>query len=233
MILSGISIYYDGMDIQKYSTNPHVSGFTTNCTIFSKWPEKNYKAYYNSIKENISTQSISFQIWENDVFFAKKQIDSIYEINSSLFVKIPIINICGEYNDELYEYAMSKNMNINITCLYTIEQISHAWDLFKNYRNNIIVSVFAGPISDTGVNPDPFILHAVDLFEPNSKSKILWAGCREVYSIKRAGDLGCHIITAPDTVIDKLSSLTKDLTIASIERVKMFYNDAVKSRLVC
>jgi len=233
MNLTGISIYYDGMDIQKYSTNPHISGFTTNCTVFSKCTEKNYKEYYNSIKENIGNKSLSFQIWENNILLAKKQIDSIYDISSTLFVKIPIINISGEYNDELYKYAMSKNMNINITCLYTIEQISHAWDLFKNYRNNIIVSVFAGPISDTGVDPDPYILHAVDLFEPNSKSKILWAGCREIYSIKRACDLGCHIITAPDTVIDKLSSLTKDLTIASIERVKMFYNDAVKSRLVC
>lgn len=232
MDLDTILVFYDGMDIQKYSNNAFVKGFTTNCTVFSKWQEKNYQAYYNSVKDCVSGKSISFQIWENDVELAKKQIDSIYTISPTIYVKIPIVNTEGGFNDAVYTYAMSLNMNINITCLYTKEQVSHAWKLFKDYKCPMIVSIFAGPISDTGVDPTPFVLHAVDTFEPNSNAKILWAGCREVYAIKRAADLGCHIITAPDTVIDKLSSLGKDLTLASVERSQTFRNDAVKSNLV-
>ena len=231
MDLTSILVFYDGMDIAKYSKNQFVSGFTTNCSVFSKWSEKNYQQYYNSVKDFISNKSISFQIWEDDIVLAKQQIDSIYLINPNIYVKIPIINTKGEFNNELFQYAMSKNMNINITCLYTLEQINHAFTLFSKYTLPIIISVFAGPISDTGVDPSPFVKLAVNLFKENQSAKILWAGCREVYSIQRAITLGCHIITAPDTVIDKLASLGKDLTIASIERIKIFRTDALNSHL--
>jgi len=232
MDLNTILVFYDGMDIQKYSNNPFVKGFTTNCTVFSKWQEKNYQAYYNSVKDYVGDKSVSFQIWEDNTDLAINQIDSVYTISPTIYVKIPIINSEGNFNDDLYKYAMSNKMNINITCLYTNNQVTHAWNLLKDYKYPMIVSIFAGPISDTGVDPTPFVLHAVDTFEPNLNAKILWAGCREVYAIKKAADLGCHIITAPDTVIDKLPSLGKDLTVASVERVQTFRNDAIKSKLI-
>ena len=232
MDLSRIEIFYDGMDILKYSTHKSVSGFTTNCSVFSKWSVKHYEDYYGQVSENLKGRSLSMQVWEDDIERARAQINGIYKINPSIFVKIPMINTLGAYNDELFIHAMSMKMNINITCLYTLEQIQHAHDLFKTYDSPIIVSVFAGPISDTGIDPSPFVTTAVSLFASKKNAKILWAGCREVYSIQRAINNGCHIITAPDSVIDKLNQLGKDLMIASVDRAKTFQQDAVRGQLI-
>lgn len=231
MDLSRIEIFYDGMSIEKYAASPYVKGFTTNCTVFSKGPEREYRQFYTNCSRSLSGRSLSFQIWEDSVEAACSQIDSIYAIDPSIFVKIPIINSEGIYNNEVYKHAMSKKMNINSTCIYTIEQITKAYELFKEYTNSLIISVFAGPISDTGIDSAPIISYAVATFKGLSNVKILWAGCREIYTIQRAIDLGCHIITMPDTVIDKLSGVGLNLVEASINRVKTFRKDALLSGL--
>ena len=232
MDLSKIEIFYDGMNIEKYAISPYVKGFTTNCTVFSKWHIRDYRQFYESISTYLSNRSISFQIWEDSIEAACAQIDCIYAINPSIFVKIPIINSEGIYNEALYRHAMSKKMNINSTCIYTTDQINKAYELFKEYTNPLIISVFAGPISDTGIDSAPIISHAVSSFKEISSAKILWAGCREVYTIQRAINLGCHCITMPDTIIDKLSSLGENLVEASLNRVKLFRKDAVSSGLL-
>ena len=104
-------------------------------------------------------------------------------------------------------------------------------DLFKDYTHPLIVSVFAGAIGDTGIDSAPIVSYAVAKFKGLSNVKILWAGCREVYTIQRAIDLGCHIITMPDTVIDKLPGLGMNLFEASVHRVKAFRKDALSSGL--
>ena len=231
MDLSRIEVFYDGMSIEKYAVSPFVGGFTTNCAVFSKWPERDYRQFYETSCRSVAGRSLSFQIWEDSVESASAQIDGIYAINPSIFVKIPIINSEGIYNEVLYMHAMSKKMNINSTCIYTIEQIEKAYDLFKDYTHPLIVSVFAGAIGDTGIDSAPIVSYAVAKFKGMSNVKILWAGCREVYTIQRAIDLGCHIITMPDTVIDKLPGLGMNLLEASVHRVKAFRKDALSSGL--
>jgi transaldolase len=227
-----MELYYDGMNIQKYGKDITITGFTTNCTLFSISPVKKYAEFYEKNKDYINNKSISFQIWEEDHVKAIQQIKDIYSINPSIFIKIPIINTKGEYNTELVQFAVKHNMSINITAIYTIEQINITYELLKNSLSPQIISVFAGPISDTGIDPSPFILHAINLFKDKTNSKILWAGCREIYTVTRARQLGCHIITIPDGVIEKLQIANASLTQLSIDRVKKFNSDATTSSLI-
>jgi transaldolase len=228
--LSKIKIFYDGMDIEKYASNKFVQGFTTNCTFFSKYKVRNYTEYYNSIKDNVQGRSLSFQIWEDDDK-ALEQIDAIHALAPEAYIKIPILNTRGEYNTAVYRYAKEKNLRVNVTALHTNEHIDKVYELFGNYDQPFIVSIFVGPISDVGNDPSGFISYTVNKFRENSNAEILWAGCREVFSIYRAIQGGCHIITCPDSVIDKLEHLGKSCDELTIERVTTFRNDAITSQL--
>ena len=153
-----MKIYYDGLNIEKYSKNPLVEGFTTNCSFFSQNDIKSYQEFYNINKSFIQDRSISFQTWENDIL-GIKQIDKIHNIDKNIFVKIPIINSINEINYDLIQYTTSNQIPINITAIYTYEQINEAYEFLKDTNVNAIVSIFAGPISDSGLDPSPFILY--------------------------------------------------------------------------
>ena len=226
-----MEVYYDGMNIEKYKDDLAVTGFTTNCSILSTSPDKNYRIFYQQNKEFFNNKALSLQIWEDNYDIAVQQIADIYSINPAIFIKIPIINTKGETNTKLIQFALDQTMSINVTAIYTLEQIQLAYDLLKDSTVPHIVSVFAGPISDTGVDPAPFIVKAVELFKDIPNVKILWAGCREIYTLERAKQLGCHIITIPDGVIEKLKFQNYSLLQLSIERVKKFNGDAVSSSL--
>jgi len=228
--LRRIKVFYDGMDIEKYAHNKFVQGFTTNCTFFSKYKTRNYTEYYNQIKAILANRPISFQIWEDDEK-AIEQINAIHALAPEAYIKIPILNTRGEYNTTVYEYAKAKRLRVNVTALHTTEQIDKVYDLFANYDVDFIASIFVGPVSDVGNDPAEFIRYTVEKFKANANCEILWAGCREVFSIYRAIEGGCHIITCPDSVIDKLESLGKSLDTLTTERVSTFRNDASASNL--
>lgn len=215
-----MKIFYDGIDIHKY---PEAEGITTNCTLMAG---KCYTDYYNSISNELRGRPISFQVWEDDVDKIIKQIKEIHAIDSSIFVKIPIMNSEGVWNDIAIQFCIDNRIPINITAIYTLEQVERAKKLLGNSGLPKIISIFAGPISDTGVNPDPIIRTAKELFKNNRNTDILWAGCREVYSIERARRAGADIITVPDSIMEKLPSLRADLTLLSLERIKKFKKDA-------
>ncbi len=220
-----ISIFYDGMQVDKCAPLKWIDGVTTNCSLFSTHTLKNYSAFWEMHKHSLQGKQVSFQIWEEETAKAIEQIQNIHAIDSSIFVKIPVVNTSGKYNTELFEYAIQHKIPINVTCVYTLEQIDFAYDLLKSYDVPVLLSVFAGPISDLGIDPAPYVTYAVHRFRANKNVQVLWAGCREPYTIDRAQQMGCHIITVPDGVIEKLHS-TKTLEQLSIERVSKFYRDA-------
>jgi transaldolase len=228
--LSKIKVFYDGMDIEKYTKNKFVQGFTTNCTFFSKYKIRNYTEYYNSIKDSLEDRPISFQIWEDDEK-AIEQIEKIHTLAPEAYIKIPILNTRGEYNTQVYEYAKSKKIRVNITALHTNNHIDKVYELFGDYDIPYIVSIFVGPVSDVGNDPTDFLDYTANKFKENQKCEILWAGCREVYGIYRAIQGGCHIVTCPDSVIDKLEFLGKSCDQLTSERVAIFRNDALTSNL--
>jgi transaldolase len=226
-----MEIYYDGMNIEKYKDDSAITGFTTNCSILSTSPDKNYRVFYQQNKDFFNNKAVSLQIWEDDYDIAVQQIADIYSIDPTVFIKIPIVNTKGENNTRLIQFALEKHTSVNVTAIYTMDQIELAYDLLKESTAPHIVSIFAGPISDTCVDPAPFVIKAVELFKAMSNVKILWAGCREIYTVERAKQLGCHIITIPDGVIEKLKLKNYSLLQLSIERVKKFNGDAVTSGL--
>jgi transaldolase len=225
-----MKVFYDGLNLEKYSKLLSISGFTTNCTFFSQNDIRNYNEFYEKNKQFIGDKSISFQIWENGNF-GIKQIDEIHSINRNFFVKIPIIYANNTYNNDLITYALNKNISVNITAVYTINQLDVIYELIKNSNNNIIVSIFGGPISDTGIDPSPIILYSKKLFKDMNNVEILWAGCRELYTITRAKLLGCDIITIPGDIIDKMNLKDYDLSLLSLERVNKFKNDAINGNI--
>jgi transaldolase len=214
-------LYYDGIQIEKY---PDADGITTNCTLMSGL---NYKEFYEANKHHIRGRPISFQVWEDDPDKIIQQIKEIHAIDSSIFVKIPIINSRGEWNTLAIRFGVVHSIPLNITAIYTREQVERTYELLHDTKAPSIVSVFAGPISDTGIDPTPILHYTKQLFQ-NTTAKLLWAGCREVYTITRAKEAGCDIITIPESVYDKLSDKSKSLEQLSLERVQKFQNDAKK-----
>jgi transaldolase len=224
--MNSIEIYYDGMSIDKYKSYPNIKGFTTNCSIFSTSKEVSYKSFYDKIANYLNDRPFSLQVWEDDFDRCTEQIDEIQRIDSKIYIKIPIINSNGIFNDNIIKYAIKKKSSLNITCIYTFEQIERTYTLLKDYNEPVIVSIFAGPISDSGCSPTPYIKYSKEIFRSKKNIKILWAGCRELYSIIRAQESGCDIITVPDAIIDKLNTVNRNLNTLAIERVITFKNDA-------
>jgi transaldolase len=226
--MDSIEIYYDGLNIDKYKSDSNIKGFTTNCSIFSTSNEVSYKLFYDKISMYLNDRPFSLQIWEDEFEKAIKQIDIIRNISTKIYIKVPIINSNGLFNDDIINYAIQQKSSLNITSIYTMDQIERSYKLLENYNEPIIISIFAGPISDSGKSPVPYIQYAKDLFKNKNNIKILWAGCRELYTISRAQESGCDIITIPDAIIDRIHMLNKDLNNLAIERVKTFKNDANK-----
>jgi len=225
--------YYDGLNFLKYYLDDRISGFTTNCSLCST--SKEYSSYLDIFiknKDKIGNRPFSFQIWEDNLDLCISQVNLINSINNNIYIKIPIINSFGIYNNEIINYSKSINLNLNITAIHTTEQIDKTYELINDYNKNCIISIFAGPISDTGICPEPIVEYAIKLFKNKINCKILWAGCREVYSVIRAKNIGCHIITIPDIIIDKVLNMKKSLEEASLERVLKFKSDAVNNNLL-
>jgi transaldolase len=189
---------------------------------------KTYKEFYEYNKEYIGDRPLSLQIWKDEPAEIIEQIRDIHAIDSKIHVKIPIVNTSGEYNEIAIRYAVNNRIPVNITALHTVEQINKTKELLKDSVAPEIISVFAGPISDVLIVPDTYIAHALDCFKGKANSKILWAGCRELYTIKRAEMLGCHIITIPDAMMERLPLLSKSLEELTLDRVKIFKGDAEK-----
>jgi transaldolase len=225
-----IDIFYDGTNFEKWANHPAVKGFTTNCTLLSTHTDRVYTSVYATAKPLLAGRPFSLQIWEDDTDAALQQIKDIHAIDASIYVKIPIVNTRGEYNDELFQYVVENAIPVNVTSLYTNEQVTHVRALLETSSAPEIISIFAGPVSDAQVDPTPFVHHTVKAFEGRAHSRVLWAGAREPYTIQRAESAGCHIITIPDVVMEKLD-ITKDATELSIQRVITFRNHALKGGL--
>jgi len=223
-----MKIFYDGLDIQTYSKHPYVEGFTTNCTHFQG--NHNYTEFYRKNKDLIQMRSLSLQTWNHgDLGIA--QIDAIHAIDENIFVTIPIVNVHNDINERMLLYAVSKNMRINVTANYTFAHMNIAYEYLNKLTNHAIISVFAGGISDSGRDPVPYIAHAKRLFKDMPNVKIMWAGCRELYTIKRAEDLYCDIISVPGDIIDKLHLTDYNLDKMSVEMINTWHNDAIHDGL--
>ena len=223
-----VKIYADGADrdgmLEMYAKS-YIQGFTTNPTLMKKAGITDYKAFAHEILQAIQDRPISFEVFADEFIDMERQALEIKTWGENVYVKIPVSNTRQEMAYDLIERLSGAGVHLNVTAMLTLEQVQNVADALKDGPDSI-VSVFAGRIADTGVDPVPVMQEALTLLKVAPKAELLWASPREVLNIYQADNIGCHIITATNDLIRKLALGGKDLAEYSLETVQMFYDDA-------
>jgi len=226
-----IKIFGDGAvlaDVPRLLSEHGVKGFTTNPTLMAKAGVKDYEGFAKQFLAAAQGLPVSFEVFADDDANMVRQARILASWGENVYVKIPVTNTAGKSTREAIETLSKEGVKLNVTAVLTIAQIDQLVPLFDE-RTPGILSVFAGRIADAGVDPQPIVKHAVDVARSRPRLEVLWASCREIFSVKLAADVGCHIITVPNDMLKKLSMFGKDLAEISLDTVKMFYNDAASS----
>ena len=222
-----VKIFADGADkagmLEMYN-NPLIQGLTTNPTLMKKAGITDYSNFAKEILEQIKDKPISFEVFADDFDDMERQANIIATWGKNVNVKIPITNTKGVSCLPLVKNISSK-VKLNITAMMTLEQVMEVTPSLAAGLGGY-VSVFAGRVADTGVDPLPMMQKTMDYLKDYPNVELIWASPREVLNVIQANDIGCHIITVTNDVIKKLSGLGKDLNTFSLETVQMFYNDA-------
>lgn len=227
-----IKLFADGADktqILQAQANPLVSGFTTNPTLMRAAGVKNYEAFAHEILEVVTDRPISFEVFADEFCEMERQAHKIAGWAKNVYVKIPVTNTRRESSMDLIRRLAHSGVKVNVTAMLTLEQVCDASAALAGGAPSV-VSVFAGRIADTGIDPVPLMAEAVKVVSTRSSAiELLWASPRELLNIFQANDVGCHIITATDSVLSKLKTVGKNLDDYSLETVKMFHTDAAHS----
>ena len=220
-------IFADGADLNsmiELNKLSYIKGLTTNPSLMRKAGIDNYEKFAKSVLQNVKEKSVSFEVFSDNHDEMYIQAKKISSWGNNAFAKIPICNTKKQYSYDLIKKLSDENVKLNITAIMTKDQIDGVYNSL-NKDTESFVSIFAGRIADTGVDPESIITYAVDINE-NFNSEIIWASTREVLNIFQCAKLGCDIITVTPELIGKLKNLGKNLEEYSIDTVKMFYNDA-------
>ena len=227
-----IKIYADGANLEEmllaYSSK-NVEGFTTNPTLMNHAGITDYLGFAKEALEHITDLPISFEVFSDDFEEMYIQAKKLASLGENVFVKIPVTNTTGEFSGDLIRRLDQEGVKMNITAVFTINQVQLILENLTSDINHII-SVFAGRIADTGVDPLPTMKSSKRLLkEHNSNLQLLWASPREVLNVYQADRMGCDIITITAGLLKKLSLEGKNLEEFSRETVQMFYDDASAS----
>ena len=224
-------IYCDIADlniIKKFNKKKIVKGFTTNPSLMRKAGAKDYRLYSKQILRVCRKKPISFEVFADD---QKSMIEQGKKINTwgkNVFIKVPVVNSKNRFSGKVIKELNSKNIKLNITAVYTAKQTSKILKVI-NKKTNVIISIFAGRAGDTGKDPIPEFVKSIKLAKKFKNVEILWASVREPYNFLQAKQLGCHIITIPPSVIEKIEKFGKSFNQLTVETVKAFLVDSKKS----
>jgi len=226
-----IKIFSDGADldsiIDAYQAGV-VKGFTTNPTLMSKAGITNYLAFAAEVLRVVKDLSVSFEVFSDEFNEMEEQAHKLAQLADNVYVKIPVTNTRREPAAPLIKKLSSAGLKLNVTAILSISQVKQVAAAL-NPDVPAIVSVFAGRIADSGRDPLPIMKESLEILKPLPKAELLWASPREALNIIQAEQMGCHIITVTPDLLAKTKNFGKDLEDFSLETVKMFYNDAVKS----
>jgi transaldolase len=226
-----VAIFADGAYREEMIKRYHegfVKGFTTNPSLMAKAGVRDYAAFAKSVLTEIKDLPISFEVFSDDFDQMEKEAFIISSWGSHVNVKIPIMNTRGQSSIPLIRKLLDRGFKLNVTAIFTQEQLDALREVLQP-QDDVIVSIFAGRIADTGRDPIPLMKKAVQGFRSKTNSKILWASPREVLNAYQAEECGCHIITMNDEQIGKFKLRGKSLYDFSLETVKMFDQDSKKS----
>lgn len=230
-IYKKIKIFADGANFKemiKLSQTSFIKGLTTNPSLMKKNKIKNYEIFAKKILKKIKRKPISFEVFSDDLEDMKRQAVIINSWGKNVYVKIPVMNTKKVSTVKIIKYLSDKNIKLNITAIMTINQLKNVLK-YLNPKTPSYISIFAGRIADTGRDPLPVMIKALKLMKKNKKSELIWASTREVYNIFQASMINCHVITATTDVIKKISLYGYNLEKYSLDTVKSFRKDALKS----
>lgn len=222
-----VSIFADGAEkagmLEMYA-KPYIKGFTTNPTLMNKVGIRDYEAFARDILSVIPDRPISFEVFADDFAEMERQARKIASWGKNVSVKIPITNTKRESAVDLCRRLAQDGVALNVTAVFTLDQVKAIVDAVKGGAPTY-VSIFAGRIADTGIDPVPVMREAVERLAVAPNSQLIWASPRELLNIFQADEIGCHVITVTHDILKKLSNVGKDLSDYSLETVKMFYDD--------
>jgi len=224
-----IQLYADGADkkgILELYSKPYIKGLTTNPTLMKKAGIQDYEAFAKDILQTVTAKPISLEVFTDEFPEMKRQALKISALANNVYTKIPITNSRGESSLPLIKELGKEGVKLNITALFTEEQVRGVAEAL-NPAVPSVVSVFAGRIADTGIDPMPLMRKYLSLIKNQPKAELLWASTREVLNIFQAEECGCAIITVPHDILGKAAKmLGMDLAAVSLDTVCMFARDA-------
>ena len=214
--------------IKKYNKKKIVKGFTTNPSLMRKAGAKNYSKYTKEILK-ITKKPVSSEVFADDIENMITQGKKISKWAKNIYVKVPVTNSKGKFTGKVIKTLNKKKIKLNITAVYTYNQTKK---ILKNVDKNtkVIISIFAGRMADVGKDPLPQIKKSIRISKRFKNVEILWASTREPYNYLQAKNLGCHIITAPPAIIEKIEKFGKSFEILTKDTVKSFLKDSKKSK---
>jgi transaldolase len=223
-----VKIFADGADkagmLEMYR-NTLIQGFTTNPTLMRKAGIKDYREFAQDILTVIEDRPISFEVFSDDFSEMYTQALEIASWGNNVYVKIPVMNTKAEPSYPLIHELAKKGVKQNVTALMTLNQVKHTTKALQD-GPPACISVFAGRIADTGIDPLSIMRESLAIMQPYPQLELIWASPRELLNIFQANEIGCHIITATNDILKKMALIGKDLETFSLETVKMFYDDA-------
>jgi transaldolase len=223
-----IKLFCDGADMDSILSmykNPWIKGFTTNPTLMRKAGINGYEAFGRHVLASVPDRPVSLEVFADDFENMEIQARKIASWGPNVNVKIPVMNTKGEFTGPLIKTLSSEGITLNITALMTVDQVRQVAECLDP-NTPAIVSVFAGRVADTGVDPVPLMAECLAALKDRPKAELLWASPRELLNVFQADEVGCHIITATPDILAKLKTVGKDLFDFSLDTVKMFFTDA-------
>jgi transaldolase len=224
-----VKIFADGADLDeilRLAEDSRISGFTTNPTLMWKAGLTDYEDFAQRLLERITVHPISFEIFADEAEEIRRQARLIASWGSNVFVKIPVTTTSGESLAHVVRDLSEEGVKVNVTALFTPAQVELIAAAVRDGAPSY-VSVFAGRIADTGLDPVPIMARAVSILTVAPRAQLIWASPREVLNVVQADAIGCHVITLTRDLLTKLESLGKDLEAFSLETVQMFRRDAI------
>lgn len=223
-----VKIFADGADLQQMTDlakNPWIKGFTTNPTLMRKAGVSDYAGFAREVLVRIADRPVSFEVFADDLPTMAAQAKVIATWGPNVNVKLPVTNTKGEFLGPVIRELSAAGVVVNVTAIMTLDQVRAVADCLSP-ATPALVSVFAGRIADTGVDPLPIMRESLEILASHPKAELIWASPRELLNVIQASEIGCHIITVTSDILGKLKTVGKDLGQYSLETVEMFYRDA-------
>ena len=224
-----VKIFADGADfdgIMKMYANPMIKGFTTNPTLMRKAGIADYESFARKLLAAVPDRPVSLEVFADDFPEMIRQGKAIASWGPNVNVKIPVMNTKREFAGPVIRELSAAGVIVNVTAIMTAKQVREVTDCLAA-ATPAIVSVFAGRVADTGVDPVPLMTECVSILKSKPKAELIWASPRELLNVFQADAVGCHIITVTNDVLAKLALVGKNLDDYSLETVEMFRKDAV------